>query len=195
MNKDLTTPGLDRRNILNNNYAIKEVYQQVGFFGFKFNGKYRFTKQQLADYFEVDTRTIERTVEQHKNELTHNGYEVYSGIKLRDFKEQITFYITQAKAKKDVPDTDVGNIVQQYENELTSLSKTPQLAMFTYKAFLKVAMILTGSEKAQRLRSAILDIVIDVLNKKLGGKTKYINQREEAFVPKNHWCFVLPNYM
>lgn len=43
-------------------------------------------------------------------------------------------------------------------------------------------MLLTGSEKAQQLRSTILDVVIDFLNKKLGGKTKYINQREEEFV-------------
>jgi hypothetical protein len=44
-------------------------------------------------------------------------------------------------------------------------------------------MLLSNSEKAKELRSSILDIVIDVLNKKLGGNTKYINQREEEFVP------------
>ena len=74
-------------------------------------------------------------------------------------------------------------MVQSFENELDSLSKTPQLAVFTYKSFLNVGMLLTGSEKAQILRSAILDIVIDVLNQKIGGKTKYINQREEEFLP------------
>lgn len=44
-------------------------------------------------------------------------------------------------------------------------------------------MLLTGPEKAQKLRAAILDIVIDVLNKKIGGKAKFINQREEEYLP------------
>ena len=44
-------------------------------------------------------------------------------------------------------------------------------------------MLLTTTERAKEIRSAVLDIVIDVLNKKLGGSTKYINQREEEFLP------------
>jgi hypothetical protein len=43
-------------------------------------------------------------------------------------------------------------------------------------------MLLQVSEKA-KVRSFMLNIVIDVLNKKLGGTTKYINQREEEFLP------------
>jgi hypothetical protein len=74
-------------------------------------------------------------------------------------------------------------MVQSFENELDSLSKTPQLAVFTYKSFLNVGMLLIGSEKAKILRSTILDIVIDVLNQKIGGKPKFINQREEEFLP------------
>ena len=42
---------------------------------------------------------------------------------------------------------------------------------------------MTTTERAKEIRSAVLDIVIDVLNKKLGGSTKYINQREEEFLP------------
>jgi hypothetical protein len=183
MAKDLTNSSLDRKNILNNNLAIQEVYEQVGFFGFKHEGKYRFTKQQIADYFAVDIRTIERIVENNKEEFSESGYEIYSGSKLKDFKDKVIEFIQVTKKHDDVPDMHVGNIVGQFENELDSLLKTPQLSVFTYKAFLNVGMLLTGSEKAQLLRSAILDIVIDVLNKKLGGKTKYINQREEEFLP------------
>jgi len=194
MSKDLTNSSIDRKNILNNNLAIQEVYEQVGFYGIKFEGKYRFTKQQVAQYFEVDIRTIERIVENNKAELEHSGYEIYTGIKLKEYKEQIIEYLRIAKEKKDVPDIDVGNIpdgndnnvvtiIQLFENEIDSLTKSPQLSIFTYKAFLNVGMLLTNSEKAQKLRSSILDIVIDVLNKKLGGKTKFINQREEDFLP------------
>jgi hypothetical protein len=43
-------------------------------------------------------------------------------------------------------------------------------------------MLLNESEKAKALRSVILDIVIDVLNKKTGGSTKFINQRDDEFI-------------
>jgi hypothetical protein len=183
MIKDLTNSDLDRKNILNNNIAIQEVYQQIGFFGFKHDGKFRFTKQQLAEYFEVDIRTIERIVENNRDEIVESGYEIYIGTKLKDFKDKITEFVNRINEGVYVPDINVGNMVQSFENELDSLSKTPQLAVFTYKSFLNVGMLLTGSEKAQILRSAILDIVIDVLNQKIGGKTKFINQREEEFLP------------
>ena len=42
-------------------------------------------------------------------------------------------------------------------------------------------MLLSESEIAKALRSKILDIVIDSLNEKVGGSTKYINQRDEDF--------------
>lgn len=183
MAKDLTNSDLDRKNILNNNVAIQEVYQQIGFFGFKHDGKFRFTKQQLAEYFEVDIRTIERIVESYREEIVESGYEIYTGFKLKDFKDKVIEFIKRLNESDHVPDTNVGNMAQSFENELDSLLKAPQLAMFTYKSFLNVGMLLTGSDKAQILRSSILDIVIDVLNQKIGGKTKFINQREEEFLP------------
>ena len=43
-------------------------------------------------------------------------------------------------------------------------------------------MLLTKSERAREVRSLVLDIVIDTINKRTGGNTKYINQRDEDFV-------------
>lgn len=183
MSKDLTNSSLDRKNILNNNIAIQGVYEELGYYGIKFDGKYRFTKQQISNYFDVDIRTIDRILENNKAELELSGYELYTGSKLKAYKEKVVDFVRTAKEKGDVHDISVVNMLQLNESELDSLSKTPQLAIFTYKAFLNTGMLLTGSEKAQKLRTAILDIVIDVLNKKLGGKTKYINQREEEFLP------------
>lgn len=180
--KDLTNSTVDRKNILNNNLAIQEVYKQIGFYGFKFEGKYRFTKQQIAQYFEVDIRTIDRILENHKEELEQSGYSLYTGSKLKAFKEQLLDYVTVTKSK-DAHDIHVVSMVQSLEGEVDSLIKTAQLGVFTFKAFLNIGMLLSGSEKAQKLRSAVLDIVIDVLNKRIGGKTKYINQREEEFLP------------
>ena len=60
--KDLTNSSIERKNILNNKYAITEIYNNVGFYGILFDKKYRFTKLQVANYFEVDIRTIDRFV-------------------------------------------------------------------------------------------------------------------------------------
>lgn len=43
-------------------------------------------------------------------------------------------------------------------------------------------MLLTESQKAKQIRSILLDIAIDTINERIGGATKYINQREEAFL-------------
>jgi hypothetical protein len=48
------------------------------------------------------------------------------------------------------------------------------------------------SERAGLLRKAILDIVIDTINRRTGGGTKYINQRDEDFL---HSWFAEENYL
>ena len=45
-----------------------------------------------------------------------------------------------------------------------------------------MAMLLSESEPAKALRQLMLDIVIDLINRKTGGGTKYINQRDKDFV-------------
>lgn len=169
---DLTTSVINRKNILNNNSAIQAVYEQIGFNGIMFEGKYRFTKQQVANYFEIDIRTIDRLLENHKEELQTSGYELYTGTKLKNFKNTLS----------QLNDIDVVQFSENSDNEMVGLRAT-SIGIFTYKTFLNIGMLLNGSDKAKILRSAILDIVIDVLNKKLGGSTKYINQREEEFLP------------
>ena len=168
--KDLTNSQIERRNILNNNLAVKEIYEQVGFYGIRFDGKYRFTKQQVAQFFEVDERTIERLLEQNADEFAGSGYEVFSGDRLRQLKLAYDSDINVA-------------IIADYADGIGLNSKTSSIGVFTFKSFLNVGMLLTISERAKRLRGAILNIVIDFLNEKLGGTTKFVNQREEEFLP------------
>ncbi|MBA3648616.1 MAG: DNA-binding protein [Chitinophagales bacterium] len=178
--KDLTNSQTERKNILNNNIALQELYEQLGFRALKFEAKYRYTKQQISRFFEVDTRTIERLLENHAAELAENGYELFSGKRLREFRNAVLTYLKEYR--RNVSDVDVGDISEMIGIDDIS-SKTPYIGIFTFRAFLNIGMLLTGSERARELRSAILDIVIDVLNKKMGGSTKYINQREEEFLP------------
>ena len=171
MAKDLTNSSVDRQNILNNQYAINEIEKAVKLQGFIFDGKLVFLRDQVADFFEVTHRTIDKYVKKHDSELTHNGYEVLRGKRLSDFK-------LTAKPM-DVSEVKFANI------------KAPQLGIFDFRAFLNLAMLLVESERARLLRQTILDIVIDTINAKTGGGTKYINQRDEDFLKS--W-FLEDNY-
>jgi hypothetical protein len=161
MSKDLTTSAIDRQNILNNPYAVEEIRTAAGIRGVIFDGELKFIKDQLASFFEVDARTIDRYLEKHSEELSTNGYEVLRGKRLQEFKLAI---------KNSVA------------NDIDVVNKATQVGVFNFRSFLDLTMLLTESDRAKSLRSVILDIVIDTVNKKTGGGTKYINQRDEDFV-------------
>jgi len=163
MKKDLTTSAVDRQNVLNNPYALSEIERAVGIQGIPFEGKTVVLKEQIAAFFEVTLRTVENYQERHADELSRNGYEVLKGERLRKLKSAIQ--------DLDVPETDFGNI-----------SKTPQLGVFDFRAFLNLAMLVSESERAKLMRQVILDVVIDTINKRTGGATKYINQRDEDYL-------------
>ncbi len=163
MANDLTVSNIDRQNILNNLYAVAEIQKSIGLKGIEFNGKVVLLKEQVAAFFEVTLRTIENYLASNDNELHQNGYEVLRGKSLKEFKLAIS--------EQDVPETDFGNIL-----------KTPQLGILDFRAFLNLAMLIAESQKARVLRQVILDIVIDTINQKTGGGTKYINQRDEEFL-------------
>lgn len=160
---DLTVSVVDRQNILNNPYALQEIEKAAHIRGIPFEGRSVVLKEQVAAFFEVDLRTVENYLSKHAEELAQNGYEVIRGKRLKEFKLRI--------AENDVPETIFGNI-----------SKTPQLGIFDFRAFLNLAMLMAESEPARLLRQAALDIVIDTINRRTGGGTKYINQRDEDFV-------------
>lgn len=154
--RDLTTSAIDRQNILNNLDAVTNIQQYLGVSGMLFNGEFRFTKEQVADFYKVDPSTIDSYLSQYEKELKHNGYELFKGATLKSFKEQF------------------GGVI-------TIQTKTTQLGVFNFRAFLNLGMLLGESEMAKALRSKMLDIVIDTVNQRLGGSTKYINQRDEDF--------------
>ncbi len=170
--KDLTNSHIDRKNVLNNNTAIKEMYNQLGFVGIMFEGKYRYTLNQVAKFYEVDVRTIKRLLEDSSEELKASGYELFTGIILRKFKD----IVAQQR------DIDVPLLIQDDETEIVGTNSN-RVSVFTFKTVLNVGMLLQTSEKAKEVRAFMLNVVIDVLNNKLGGSPKFINQREEEYVP------------
>ncbi len=155
---DLTVSNIERQNVLNNRYAVEVLQEHLGFTGMLFEGEYRFTKKMVADFYEVEERTIERLLEEHGEELKHNGYVLSKGKQLKELKLQFA------------PVINVG-------------SKTTQLGLFNFRTVLNVGMLLTGSEVAKKVRARILDIVISTINKRAGGGTKFINTRDVDFLP------------
>lgn len=172
MSKDLTNSAIDRQNILNNPYALAEIEKAAGIQGIVFESKTILLKEQVASFFEVTPRTIDNYIEKSGDELKKNGYEVLNGNRLKELKI----------ALKNLP---------VHETDFVNIAKTPQLGIFDFRAFLNLAMLILESERAKLLRQAILDIVIDTINQRTGGGTKYINQRDEDFV---HSAFLEENY-
>ncbi|MFA7637263.1 MAG: hypothetical protein WCX81_05835 [Monoglobales bacterium] len=160
MAKDLTTSRIDRQNILNNEIAIEEIQERSGMEGIIWEGKAYVTREMTSIFFDVDIRTISRYIEQYGEELSANGYEVLRGKRLKAFLDA---------AKNSGKDINVP-------------TKTTVLGVFDFRAFLNLAMLLAESEKARALRQLMLDIVIDLINRKTGGGTKYINQRDKDFI-------------
>lgn len=160
MTKDLTTSNISRQNILNNGFALEQIESNLTLGGTYWHDEVIFTKAQVAQILDIDERTIDRYIESHSEELSNNGYRVLRGQKLRELKQ-----------------------VLQDDMNVADISKVPSLGVFSFRTVLNIAMLVTESQKAKVIRSKILDIVLDVMAQKSGGHTKYINQRDEAYLP------------
>ena len=128
MANDLTNSGITRQNILNNKYALQEIQKAVGITGVLYEQEFRFTKKQVADFFEVTERTIDNHLEKNQKEIEKNGYVVLTGKSLIDFK------IVYSKV---------------FDDETDFVIKSVRLGVFNFRAFLNIAMLLTTSEKAK----------------------------------------------
>ena len=158
MIQDLTSSQIDRQNILNNKYALQSIRQSLDITPIEYKGVFYLTKQMVADFYEVDIKTITRCLDENESELRFNGYIVLQGNDLKDFK---------LSGLKDI------NVPKN----------TPHLGIFDFRSFLNIGMLLTRSEKAKKLRAMMLDIMIATINNKTGGGTTYINWRDRDFLP------------
>ena len=73
----------------------------------------------VADFFQVDVRTIGRYIEQNNEELAKNGYQVLRGQRLKGF-----IHAMQSSGK-----------------DINVPTKTTVLGVFDFRAFLNIAML------------------------------------------------------
>lgn len=92
------------------------------------------TTRMVADYFEVTERAVNRLMQRHREELTENGMRTLRGSELEFFK-------------RDILSLFPGSYPQPRSN----------LALFTRRAVLNVAMLLRDSDVARRVRTYLLD--------------------------------------
>ncbi|WMJ71632.1 DNA-binding protein [Cytophagaceae bacterium ABcell3] len=180
MMKDLTQSAIDRQNILNNTRAIELIQSKLGITGLLFNGEYKFTTKMVMDFYGISRVTVSRYIANHQDELQHNGYQVLKGQKLKEFKELFSHLI--APTDDDETQSITNDTLSGQKPNKQSINRVKALALFNFRAVLNLGMLLTESEQAKQVRSLMLDIVIDTINKKIGGSTKYINQRDEDFL-------------
>lgn len=154
MKHDLTASAIKRQNILNNDIAIKKMEQELKFPGFSWRNETFFTLESVASIFQVDTRTIERVIEQHREELLQNGFCIVSGETLAELKGS-GFHVS---------------------------SRMRSLSLFRFRTLLDIAMLLTTSEQAKIIRTKILDITMSVLAQASEHNQTYINQRDPDFL-------------
>jgi hypothetical protein len=102
---------------------VDALQKDLDLIGMLFEGEYRFTKKMVADFYEVEERTIERYLEKYSEELLANGYFLCRGKRLKDFKLQFA------------PVINVG-------------SKTTQLGLFNFRSLLNIGMLIKEGDKA-----------------------------------------------
>jgi len=155
--KDLTNSNIDRQNILNNRFAIMRIQEYIGLPGMLFKDEHRFTKKMVADFYDIDISSVDRYLSKNEKELKHNGYILIRGNNLKEFKLQFGHLMNEA-------------------------TKTTVLGLFNFRAFINLGMLLSESENAKLLRSKILDIVIETINERTGGGTKFINRNDADYL-------------
>ncbi len=162
MSHDLTNSMVARQNVLNNRYALEKLEEHLALGGLLFEDEVIFTKSQVAELLAVDERTIDRYLTRYGDEVRANGYRILKGNTLKNIKLAY------------VGDTNVVDIIDP---------KAPSIGVLSFRAVLNVAMLVTESERAKAIRSRMLDIVIDVVAEKAGGHTRFINQRDQDYLP------------
>ena len=163
MANDLTNSTVSRQNLLNNTPVIEETRNLLQLQCITFNGSEYVTKAMVAHFYDVDVRTIDRYLSESEGELRENGYKLLKGIELSRFLREAI----------KIPGSGITK---------ESASSITQLGVFNFRAFLDLGMMIIESENARMLRKMLLDVVMDFINKRTGGSTKYVNQRDRQFL-------------
>ncbi|WP_369200295.1 hypothetical protein [Streptomyces sp. PU-14G] len=113
-----------------------EVLDKVKALAFS-TGHAQATTRDVANYFEVPPKTVEKLAERHRDELIHNGMTVLRG--------------------SDLPKYETDKLSVSSETGSSYPQRRSGLTVFDRRAVLNVAMLLRDSVIAQRVRTYLLN--------------------------------------
>lgn len=125
---------------------------------------------QVANYYEVTNKAIETVIKRHRSELEEDGIVVLKGEELKKFKEEVTLLHS--------------------EGELID-NRTPSLTILTKRAMLRIGMLLTTSDVAQKVRSYLLNLE-EIATKE---QKEWAIQREVGKIDRKRMCTAINVYL
>lgn len=105
------------------------------------------TAEQIANYYEVKIEVINKIAVRHYDELTEDGYRVYSNQELVNLLKGHDVHLENLKGKTIIT-----------INNQSIIIPNRGLRLFTRRALLRVGMLLRDSEVAKRVRTYLLDV-------------------------------------
>lgn len=120
------------------------------------------TTEMVAKYYNVPKSTIDSLVEDHRDELVEDGYQVLTAQSLKLFK---------------------GSTLKG-SNLYNKLKYARQIAIFPRRAILRVGMLLRDSEVAKAIRTYLLNIEENTTIEQKNEARRNWTQEEEMFVLK-----------
>ena len=150
---------LEDKNLRAKNLDRIDVLEKVGTLLLLPNKEVATTKQ-VSEFFEVPLDTIKSSIKDHKMELESNGLFVLKGQELKEFKASF--------------DDDY--------NELSKVNR--ELMLLKTKTILKLAFLLTSSEKAKQLKQEVFDYDKELYSE-LSHTTTLRSKRKEEFCFEN----------
>ena len=119
------------------------------------------TTKQVAEFFKVSIETVKSSIKDNKTELENNGLFLLKGQELKEFKAS-------------------------FDGNYSGLSKkiNKDLILFKTKTILKLAFLLTNSEKAKQLRQEIFNYDKELYSE-LSHTTSLRSKKKEEFCFEN----------
>lgn len=147
LERDILDNANIRKDLLNNNKSLIAIEEYKHIETIKNKIDY-LTMQQVANYFNVEYKTITSLISRHKQELIENGLLILSGKETKNFFLDFNVKTNNIQGGFVVDDF-------KFANRLNYLVDK--------RCLLNIAMLLTESEVAKGIRSKLLDIAMGVV--------------------------------
>ncbi len=129
------------------------------------------TMKQVADFYEVETKTIEKIYKRHRDELEEDGLK---RVKLQEFTND---FLLRLKVGNEINNVKGKSIITLKDGQKIEYPNAGML-LFPKRAILRIGMLLRDSKIAKEVRTQLLNIEEHSSNET---KTLEINKEMEIY--------------